>query len=62
MADNTRLDAIDRLARSTAELVQLQQELIAELQRDLAETRAELQEVKATANGARYLAGAALGD
>jgi hypothetical protein len=33
---NTRLGAIDRLARSTAEVVQLQQDIIADFQRDLA--------------------------
>lgn len=51
-----------RLARSTAELVQLLEEIIAELQRDLTEARAELRSVRAAAMGARYLAGAALGD
>ena len=57
-----RLEAIDRLARSTARLVQTQQELIEEMRRDLADTRAELRQVKATAYGAQYLAGAALSD
>jgi hypothetical protein len=58
MTAEDRLVTVERLARSTAEVVQLQQDLIEELQ----QTRAELLNAKAAALGARYLAGAALND
>ena len=47
---------------ATAELVQLKHETIVDLQRELAQVGAELREVRATANGASALAGAALSD
>ena len=60
MSSAERLDAVERLACCTAELVRTQAEEIAELRSDLAQTRAELRQVSAVAAGARYLAGAAL--
>ena len=62
MTNDARLDAIERVARSCASLVQLQTEALQEMQRELDQVRTELRQVKAMANGAQYLAGAALSE
>lgn len=56
MTGNEHLDAIEQLARTCAELVQPGSDRRAAARRG--QTRAELQRVKA--EGARYVAGAAL--